>query len=48
MSFWKKEHHPDRGVVIHYCDKHDFKTWNPLEIEEHEKLHEMEQGIHYD
>ncbi len=44
MSFWKKHNHPETRVVIHYCEKHDFRTSNPLEIEEHERMHELEAG----
>lgn len=49
MSFWKKHHDPESKVEIHYCEKHDFWTSNPLEIEEHKKMHEIEQGgMHVD
>lgn len=44
MSFWRKEHHPDKGIVVHYCDQHNFSTTNPSEIEEHERIHTIEEG----
>ncbi len=45
MSFWRKEHDPQKKIVIYYCDKHKFQTSNPLEVEEHERIHEEEGGI---
>lgn len=44
MSFWVKEKHPTKDVMVHYCSKHDFRSFNPLEIEEHEKMHELEES----
>lgn len=42
MTFWIKEKHPTKEVTVHYCSKHDFRSYNPLEIEEHERIHELE------
>jgi hypothetical protein len=48
MSFWKKHEEAGSKVIIHYCEKHDFRTSNPLEIEEHERIHEIEEsGVNY-
>lgn len=44
MSFWRKEHDKERDVVVHHCDRHDFHTYDPLEIEEHEKMHALEES----
>lgn len=43
MSFWKKEHDHQHGITMHYCEKHDFRTSSPLEIEEHERFHASEE-----
>ena len=44
MTFWHKQKVPGKEIPIHYCEKHRFTTSNPLEIEEHEKIHMIEEG----
>jgi hypothetical protein len=44
MSFWRREMHPQKGVIIHHCDKHNFHSTELMEIEEHERMHEIEAG----
>lgn len=48
MSFWKKEHNKEGGIPVHYCEKHNYRTSNPDEIEEHERIHAIEeQGMRF-
>lgn len=45
MSFWRKEHDTKTGIIVYYCDKHDFHSSNGLENVEHEKiLHSVMDG----
>jgi hypothetical protein len=31
-------------LTVFHCDHHDFQSYDPLEIEEHEKLHALLPG----
>jgi hypothetical protein len=44
MTFWRREKHPKSGIIIHHCDKHNFHSTELMEIEEHERIHEIEAG----
>ncbi len=40
--------HPQKEIIIHHCDKHNFHSTELMEIEEHERMHELETaGLKY-
>lgn len=43
MSFWRKEHDYKKGNTVYYGDRHGFHTSNPIEVEEHERIHSQEE-----
>ncbi|MHB8361123.1 MAG: hypothetical protein ACYDAO_01705 [Thermoplasmataceae archaeon] len=44
MTFWRREKDTEKGVMIHHCDEHNIHTYKTEEIEEHEKMHAIEES----
>ncbi len=42
MGIWRREKHEKTGIIIHHCDTHNFHSSELMEIEEHERMHEIE------